>query len=449
MSLFFQNQSHYWLTRIHLPITLLDPLPSPEVLAAARSPWYPNDLILADVEIQAGRIQQIQPTGQIAAGEVPQLDRAGGLAWPCFVDLHTHLDKGQMWFRTAGNGTFEMALQQCAEDRSQFWTHSDLYRRMEFGLKCSYAHGTQAVRTHLDAMGPEAKTSFDVFQTLRDEWRDRITLQGVCLVPLDYFMTPEGEQLADWCVEAGVILGGVAYKNPDSKAQIHRVFDLAEARQITQLDFHVDESLDPAATNLHDIAEIARDRQYPGSIVCGHCCSLSVQSPEVAQAAIAAVAAAKIGVVSLPLCNLYLQDRQGDAPDRTPRYRGVTLLNELQQAGVPVAVASDNCRDPFHAYGDYDGVEVYKLSTRIAHLDHPWGDWPRVNTRTAADLMGLDLGRIGVGRSADLILFKARSLNELMARSQHDRLVLRQGQLIDTTPPDYAELDDVLAIPKL
>ena len=157
---------------------------------------------------------------------------------------------------------------------------------------------------------------------------------------------------------------------------------------------------------------------------------------------LALVKAAAIGVVSLPMCNLFLQDRQ---PHRTPRYRGVTLLHELQAQGIPVAISSDNCRDPFYAYGDHDGLEVLTQSARIAHLDRPLGDWPRAITQTPADLMGLpDMGRLGLGLSADLVLFKARSFNELFARPQSDRAVLRQGRVIDTNPPDYAELDDLL-----
>jgi cytosine deaminase len=127
----------------------------------------------------------------------------------------------------------------------------------------------------------------------------------------------------------------------------------------------------------------------------------------------------------------------------TPRWRGVTLLHELKQQGVSVAIASDNCRDPFFAFGDHDALEVFNLSVRIAHLDHPYTDWANAITLTPADLMGLpQVGRIGAGLPADLVLFKARSYSELLSRSQHDRIVLRDGKSIDTALPDYAELDD-------
>ena len=47
-----------------------------------------------------------------------------------------------------------------------------------------------------------------------------------------------------------------------------------------------------------------------------------------------------------------------DAP-RTPRWRGITAVQELAAGGVAVAAASDNVRDHWHRYGDYDLLEVF------------------------------------------------------------------------------------------
>ena len=55
-------------------------------------------------------------------------------------------------------------------------------------------------------------------------------------------------------------------------------------------------------------------------------------------------------------------------------------------------------------------------------------------------------GRIGKGRSADLIVLKARDYGEMLARFQSDRVVIRGGRAIDTTLPDYRELDDLVRI---
>jgi cytosine deaminase len=205
------------------------------------------------------------------------------------------------------------------------------------------------------------------------------------------------------------------------------------------LDFHVDEASDPAARSLERIAAAAIRHKFTGKILCGHCCSLALQGPEDEKRIIAMVKEAGIAVVSLPMCNMYLQDRQ---KGRTPRWRGATSLHELKAAGVPVMVASDNTRDPFYAYGDLDTLEVFREATRILQLDHPFGDWPSAVTTTPADMMGLRMhGRIGGGLPANLVLFKARNWTELLSRPQHDRVVLRHGKKLATMLPDYRELD--------
>ncbi|MBP0651316.1 hypothetical protein J8J40_30090, partial [Mycobacterium tuberculosis] len=86
---------------------------------------------------------------------------------------------------------------------------------------------------------------------------------------------------------------------------------------------------------------------------------------------------------------------------------------------------SDNTRDPFYAYGDLDGLEVYRAATRILHLDHPIGDWPAAIAATPADQLRLaGCGRIAAGGPADLIVMRARSYSELLSRPQADRTVI-------------------------
>ena len=437
-----QSPAHYWLQNARLPLACIDESVNWNAIAALSAPPISEELVAAHLEIRDGQIAAMMPASQPLDTDQPCWDLRQGMVWPCFADCHTHLDKGQTWFRNPNpDGTFASALKAAETDHSH-WSAADLYPRMSFGLRCSYAHGTQAVRTHLDCLNGQEEISFAVFDRLRQEWAGKIELQAVCLVPMDYYDRPEAEYLADIVARYGGILGGVIYPQPGLEAQIDRAFALAEARGL-DLDFHADESLDPKAEGLRVVAETKLRRGFGGRINCGHCCSLSVQAGDRVQGTLALLKQASISVVSLPMCNLYLQDRQ---PGRMPRYRGVTLLPELRQFEVAVALASDNCRDAFFAYGDHDMVEVFTQAVRIGQLDRPVGDWPQAVTRTPAQIMGLEAGLIGTGRPADLVVFKARSFSELLARPQGDRVVLRQGSPIDTTLPDYAELDAVVGV---
>ena len=229
---------------------------------------------------------------------------------------------------------------------------------------------------------------------------------------------------------------------PDLDALLDRIFAAAKERG-TDLDFHADETDATEAVSLNRIAAAAMRHRFEGRILVGHCCSLARQPERQVLETLDRVAEAGLSIVSLPMCNMYLQDRRFDGT--TPRWRGVTLLHEMKARGIPVAVASDNTRDPFYAYGDLDMLEVYREATRILQLDHPVGDWPKAVAETPARVLGLnDAGVLKPGAVADFILFRGRSWTELLSRPESQRIVIRNGLPIDTGLPDYRELDDLM-----
>ncbi len=418
-------------------------------LRDVRVPGAPAErLDRVDLRIKDGRIAAIAPLG--TATEGPSLD--GGMVLPCFVDGHTHLDKGHIWPRSPNpDGSFMGAIGAVMADREAHWSAADTRARFDFALRCAHAHGTAAIRTHLDTYLPHGRATWRVFAELREAWAGRIDLQAASICPIDRLAGEDGAAVADLVAGHGGVLGFVTRFAggghdaipPGFQDLLDHAFALAEARKL-DIDLHVDESGETAAATLPIIARTALRRGFKGRLQVGHICSLSLQPDAVIEETIRLVREANIAVVSLPMCNMYLQDR---APGRTPRWRGVTLLHELAGAGVPVSVASDNCRDPFYAYGDHDMVEVFQSAVRIAQLDHPLADWPNAVTATPAAVMGLpERGAIRLGAPADLVLFRARFWHELLARRQSDRIVLRAGRAIDTTLPDYRELDALVGI---
>ena len=103
------------------------------------------------------------------------IDMEHSMVLPCFVDMHTHLDKGHIWPRAKNpDGTFMGALNTVMTDREANWVTKDVETRMEFALKCAYAHGTRSIRTHLDSTAPQDAISWPVFDDIRARWAGRI-----------------------------------------------------------------------------------------------------------------------------------------------------------------------------------------------------------------------------------------------------------------------------------
>ncbi|WP_372893691.1 cytosine deaminase [Rhodosalinus sp.] len=389
-----------------------------------------EDLVRTDISIAGDRI--------VAEGGTP-VEMGGAMVLPCFVDMHTHLDKGHIWDRAPNpDGTFPSALAAVAADREANWSAEDVRARMDFALRCAQAHGTRAIRTHLDSLPPQDAITWPVFREMRAEWADRIALQGVCLVPVDK-AGPDGPfaRTADIVADAGGVLGMVTYAVPDVRARLEGFLAMARDRGLA-VDFHVDENGDPGPGTLRTIAETVLETGFDAPVTVGHCCSLAVQDEAFALETLDLMAKAGMHVVSLPMCNLYLQDRQAG---RTPRWRGITLLHEMRARGIGVSVASDNTRDPFYAYGDLDMLEVLREATRIGQLDHAGPGWVESVLGHPARAMGIEAPALAPGAPADLVICRARTWIELLSRPQADRIVLRGGRAIDRTLPDYSELD--------
>ena len=92
----------------------------------------------------------------------------------------------------------------------------------------------------------------------------------------------------------------------------------------------------PASETLRLIAETVLEIGWDKPVTVGHCCSLSTQDEARAGLTRSTLSPRPgLNIVSLPMCNLYLQDRHAG---RTPRNRGITLVHEMVARGINVSL---------------------------------------------------------------------------------------------------------------
>src|ERR1700674_5586928 len=165
----------------------------PACLTDARDLTHPDGLASCDILVDNGRIAAIAHAGASAPhADIPALNLDHGIVLPRLLDVHTHIDKGHIWPRRPNpDGTIASARGAVMADREANWSAADVRARMDFALRCALAHGTGAIRTHIDSFGKQTAISWPVLAEVRAAWKDRIAIQAVSNYPLTIALDDE------------------------------------------------------------------------------------------------------------------------------------------------------------------------------------------------------------------------------------------------------------------
>ena len=106
-----------------------------------------------------------------------------------------------------------------------------------------------------------------------------------------------------------------------------------------------------------------------------------------------------------------------------------------------MAIGSDNVRDSLYPFGDYDMVENFRQSMAFYHLDQNIGESLAMIGPMPGLMMGVSpVGSLTTGRPANLIIFDALNLGEIVARPQMNRVVLLNGRHVKDTLPEFPDI---------
>ena len=424
------NSERYVLANVRIPSVLC-------ALTPEKNGWCE-----ADILIDGGRVEAVSRarslTGTPEAANAQIIDAGHSILLSGLVDCHTHIDKAHV----ASYGEFPAgdlagAIAAMARNK-ETWTREDLRARVNFSLQSAYAYGIRAMRSHVDFSMDAPDFIWEVLNDAVIEWQGRIDLQLSPLASIVEFANPEFCQAIYAVSQKQGRVGLFLYDQPNLQEKLLPVFEQAAANG-WDIDLHVDEGLEENLDGLKAIADVTLATGFQGKVLCGHCVALNVYDKARRKNVIDRVVEADLHIVALPASNLYLQARDND---NAPQLRGMAPVANLVDAGVTVSLGADNVGDGFCAFGDFDPLAVLNLGAQIGHLHEPIRDWSALITCNPANTMGLEWdGKIIPGAPADLVLCAARNSTEMNRNNAPRRIVIRDGNWIDTSLPDFRKLD--------
>jgi cytosine/creatinine deaminase len=379
----------------------------------------------ADVGCRDGRIAEIGSlTGRPAHRAV---DCAGCAVTPGLVDAHVHLDKALLTSRAPSvDGTLAEALRVTAQAKRHF-TVEDIRARARRVLDMAVGHGTTAMRSHVEVDPIVGLKGLEALLPLRQEYAPALELQLCAFAQEGILQSPGTEALLARALHAGAdLVGGCPYNDSDARAQIDIVFRLAREFGV-DADFHIDFFDEPQHLHVQYIAEQTVRHGWQGRVAVGHLTELAALPPVEQDRIVAAIRAAGLGVIILPATDLYLMGRKDIRSIR----RGLTPVKRLLAAGVPVAAATNNVQNAFTPVGTADPALMGFLVAIGCHMGARTDLLQALAmlTEHPARILRLRDYGLAVGLRADLVVWEAAHVEDVIATLAPRRLVTKDGRV--------------------
>ena len=393
-----------------------------------------------DIAVQDGRVKELSPA--IGASARREIDAAGCLVTPPFVDSHFHMDSALSYGRPRVNrsGTLLEGIQLWGELKPQLTVESIKARARKL-CQWAIARGTLAIRSHVDVGDPQLLAVRALLE-IREEFKPFLDLQLVAFPQDGYFRLPANRENMVRALDLGVeVVGGIPHFErtmADGAESVAALCELA-ARRGLMVDMHCDESDDPLSRHIETLAYHARRLGLQGRVTGSHLTSMHSMDNYYVSKLLPLMAEARVHAVANPLINITLQGRH----DTYPKRRGMTRVKELMQAGVNVAFGHDCVMDPWYPLGSHDMLEVAHMGLHVAQMTgtEEMRRLFEAVTFNGAKVMGLAGYGLAPGCFADLVVLQAGGPVEALRLKPARLFVIRRGDVIAETAPTASRLN--------
>jgi cytosine deaminase len=320
------------------------------------------------------------------------------------------------------------AIGLTAELKAGF-TPADMRSRALRVIRAAQSCGVTTLRAQVEVDDVLGLSAIETMLALREEINGSLDLQVVAF-PQEG-LTSQRTALTSYAeaIRLGAdVVGGIPYADTDAAAHLDLAFRLAEQTG-KPLDFHVDFSDDPTQLDIVGIAERTVAHGMEGRVTVGHMTSLGSLEPDQARPIAELIAAAGISVLALPATDLYLNGRSDSYAAR----RGLTPVRLLLEAGVNVALATNNIQNPFTPFGRGRITDAATLLATLCHFGSAAEGELVVEmiTDRAAAAVGIENYGVHVGAAATFAVFDANAPRDLLGDADRAVLVVKDGCVVD------------------
>ena len=383
---------------------------------------------LVDIGVTGDRIEAV---GLDLAGTArEEIDAAGCLVTPGFVNLHLHADKSLLGevMRPNLSGTLPEAI-EITNDFKRTYDPEEVARRAGRVLEAGVQNGTTFFRLFADVGTIGGLRAAQGLLLARERFRDLCQIQVVAFPQEGILRDPGAAELLEEAIKQGCdVVGGLPwyeYTDADAREHIDICFALAR-RHGRDIHMLVDDTDDPNSRSLEYLAWQTMREGFQGRVAASHCGAMAAYNDVYAAKVIDMVATAGITVSVNAHINLVCSGRI----DREPRRRGIARVKEMLARGVNVISSQDDVNDPYYPFGKPDQLEVALMMAHTAQLTlpHELEQVFDMITTNAARAARLDDYGIAPGRRADLVVVDAPSVHEALRTQPPRRYVFKDGQ---------------------